>query len=181
MRRFVLATTVVAALAVAAPTFASLQPIERDFGELTFPRLRAGTIKVPVGHSDGRIRVIVRLKQPPLAAVFGRSAKSAADHRLNVASGSSRAYLARLTRLQNAAAAQLERAIPRPRLQQRFKILIDGITASVPYRALPKLVRLRLRQQGLPEPDVHAEHEREPVDHLRRRPSRGARARWATA
>ena len=142
MRRFVLATTVVAALAVAAPTFASLQPIKRDFGELTFPRLRAGTITAPAGHSDGRIRVIVRLKQPPLAAVFGRSAKSASQHRLNVASTSSRAYLARLTRLQNAAAAQLKRAIPAIRLQQRFKILVDGITASVPYRALPRLVRL---------------------------------------
>ena len=142
MRRFVLATTVVAALAVAAPTFASLQPIKRDFGELTFPRLRAGTITAPAGHSDGRIRVIVRLKQAPLAAVFGRSAKSASQHRLNVASTSSRTYLARLTRLQNAAAAQLKRAIPAIRLQQRFKILVDGIAASVPYRELPRLVRL---------------------------------------
>ncbi len=137
MRRFVLATTVVAALAVAAPTFASLQPIKRDFGELTFPRLRAGTITVPAGHSDGRIRVIVRLKQPPLAAVFGRSAKSASQHRLNVASDSSRAYLARLTRLQNAAAAQLKRAIPAIRLQQRFKILSTESRRASPTARCP--------------------------------------------
>ena len=127
MRRFVLATTVVAALAVAAPTFASLQPIKRDFGELTFPRLRAGTITPPAGHRDGRIRVIVRLKQAPLAAVFGRTAKSASQHRLNVASASSRAYMARLTRLQNVAAAQLKRAIPAIQLQERFMVLIDGL------------------------------------------------------
>ena len=82
-----------AALTVAAPSFASLQPIKRDFGELTLPRLRAGTIKVPAGHATGRVRVIVQLKQPPLAAVFARD-KSAAQHRLNVSSGSSRAYLA---------------------------------------------------------------------------------------
>jgi subtilisin family serine protease len=142
LRRFVLVLAVVAALTVAAPTFASLQPIKRDFGELTFPRLRAGTLKVPAGHSDGRVRVIVGLKQPPLAAVFGRSAKSASQHRLNVSSASSRAYLAQLTRLQKAAAARLERAIPSIRLQRRFQILLDGITASVPYRELPKLVRL---------------------------------------
>src|SRR5215218_1332019 len=126
---------------VVAPTFASLQPIKRDFGELTFPRLRAGTIKVPRGHASGRIRVIVQLKQPPLAAVFARD-KSAAQHRLNVSSSSSRAYLAELRRLQNAAAAQLKRAVPAARLQERFRILLDGLTVSVPNRDLPRLVSL---------------------------------------
>ena len=142
MRRFAPLLAVVAALTVVAPTFAKLQPIKRSFGEVTLPRLRAGTLQIPRGHADGRIRVIVRLKQPPLAAVFGQSAKSAGEHRLNVASSSSRAYLARLTSLQNAAAAQLKRAIPTIHLQRRFQVLLDGITVSVPNRSLPRLVRL---------------------------------------
>ena len=142
MRRFAPLLAVVAALTVVAPTFAKLQPIKRSFGEVTLPRLRAGTLQIPRGHADGRIRVIVRLKQPPLAAVFGQSAKTAGEHRLNVASSSSRAYLARLTSLQNAAAAQLQRAIPAIHLQRRFQVLLDGITVSVPNRSLPRLVRL---------------------------------------
>jgi len=142
LRRFVPLLAVVAALTVVAPTFATLQPIRRDFGELTLPRLRAGTVKIPAGHREGRMRVIVRLTQPPLAAVFGQSAKSASVHRLDVGSRSSRAYLAKLRRRQNAVAAQLRRAIPSARLSRRFEILLNGITVSVPARELPKLVRL---------------------------------------
>src|SRR5262249_43836872 len=142
LRRFVPLLAVVAALTAVAPTFAKLQPIKRNFGEVTLPRLRAGTLKIPAGHSDGRVRVIVGLEQPPLPAVFGRSAKRASEHRLNVASASSRAYMAQLTRLQNAAAAQLKMAIPAIQLQRRFQILLDGITVSVPNRSMPRLVRL---------------------------------------
>jgi minor extracellular serine protease Vpr len=142
LRRLVPVFAVLAALASVSPTYAALQPIKRDLGEITLPRLRAGTLRIPAGHAQARLRVIVRLKQPPLAAVFGRSAKSAGSHHLNVASRSSRAYLAELARRQNAAAVQLRRAIPTIRLQRRFRILLDGITASVRYRDLPKLVRL---------------------------------------
>jgi subtilisin family serine protease len=142
LRRLVPFLALVAALTAVAPTAASLQPIRRHVGELTLPRLRAGTIKVPAGHAEGRIRVIVGLRQPPLAAAFAAGRKSAASHHLNVSSGSSRAYLAKLTRLQNAAAAQLKHAIPTIRLQRRFQILLDGITASIRARDLPRLVRL---------------------------------------
>jgi len=142
LRRLVPAIALVAALTSVSPAAASLQPIHRNVGEVTLPRLRAGTIKVPTGHADGRVRVIVRLRQPPLAAVFGRSAKSASSHRLDVSSRSSREYVARLQRLQNAAAAQLRRAIPSARLSRRFQILLDGITVSIRTRDLPRLVRL---------------------------------------
>jgi minor extracellular serine protease Vpr len=143
LRRYLVTfVALVAALTAVLPTAASLQPIRRDFGELTLPRLRAGTIKVPAGHADGRVRVIVRLKQPPLAAVFGRSGKSAISHRLDVSSRSSRAYLAKIRALQSAAAGQLRRAIPSIRLSRRFQILLDGITVSVRTRDLPRLVRI---------------------------------------
>jgi minor extracellular serine protease Vpr len=143
LRRAVFLIAFVAALTAVAPTAASLQPIRRNFGELTLPRLRAGTIKVPAGHADGRLRVIVRLAQPPLAAVFGRSLQAAGrSHQLDVSTRSSRAYLARLERLQNAAAAQLRRAIPSIRFSRRFQVLLNGLTVSVRTRDLPRLVRL---------------------------------------
>jgi len=144
LRRLALLLVVVAALVAAADAGATFQHIRRHFGELTLPRVRAGTIKVPAGHAEGRMRVIVRLRPAPLAAVFGRSLQSAgASHRLNVASRPSRAYLAHLDAVQRRAAAALVRAIPSARISRRFKIVLDGLTVSVPAQQLPKLVRLR--------------------------------------
>jgi len=109
---------------------------------VTLPRVRAGNIVIPKGQADGRVRVIVRLAQAPLAAVYGRSLQAAGhSHRLNVASSASRAYLARLERLQAAAMSQLRHAIPSIRFSRRFQVLLDGITVSVRARDLPKLVR----------------------------------------
>lgn len=143
MRRLALLLALAAALAAASDAGASFQHIRRSFGELTLPRLRAGTVQIPAGHADGRMRVIVRLRPAPLAAVFGRSLQSAGrSHRLNVNTSSSRAYLAHLNTVQNAAAAALERAIPSARVSRRFKVVFDGLTVSVPARQLPKLVRL---------------------------------------
>ncbi len=86
--------------------------------------------------------MVVRLAQPPLAAVFAHSSKTAGTNRLDVSTKSSRAYLARLERLQNAAAAELRRAIPTARVSRRFQVLLDGLTVSVRTRDLPRLVRL---------------------------------------
>ena len=155
MRRFAPLLAVVAALTVVAPTFAKLQPIKRSFGEVTLPRLRAGTLQIPRGHADGRIRVIVRLKQPPLAAVFGQSAKSAGEHRLNVASSSSRAYLARLSSLQNAAAAQLKRAIPTIPPAAALPGPARRHHGERPQPLLAPPRPAAVREQGLPEPHLH--------------------------
>ena len=46
---------------------AAFHPIRRHFGELTIPRLRAGTLQIPSGHKSDRIRVIVTLKPAPLS------------------------------------------------------------------------------------------------------------------
>ena len=104
---------VAAALASALPASAALQPIRRAFGETTMPRVRAGTIRVPAGHASGRIRVVVGLHLPPLAAAYGRTfAAAGAARKLDVASVSSRRYLARVTAAQRRAVAELRRAIP---------------------------------------------------------------------
>ena len=63
---------VVAALVVAVPAAADLRPIDRRAGEIELPRVRTGTVAVPKGHARGRITVVVRLGQPPLAQWTGR-------------------------------------------------------------------------------------------------------------
>src|SRR5207253_2378400 len=145
LRRAIALLVLAAALGAVAPSGAALQPIRRHFGETTVPRLRAGTIRIPSGHETGRVRVIVTLKLPPLAAAFhARELASAAApaQRLDVRSAFSRAYLARVSATQRAAAAELHRSIPSARLSRRFRILLDGLTVSLPARNLPRLVKL---------------------------------------
>ena len=97
---------------------------------------------MPAASQRGWTRVIVRLAAPPLAAwTSDRSLFSAsrAQH-LDVTSASSRAYLAKLARLQDAAAAQVRAAIPSAQFEERFSILLDGITVRLPATLLPKLL-----------------------------------------
>ena len=117
--------------------------MRRTVGGVTVPRVRAGTIKIPAGQADGRLRVIVDLKLPPLAAAWGRTAQASGGTRhLNVASASSRAYLRRVDAEQRIAVARLHRAIPEARIGRRFRILLDGLTVTLPAKRLPQLVRV---------------------------------------
>jgi len=138
LRRRIALSTLAAALVVAAPAAAQLVPIDRH----ALPRLRAGVVQVPRGHARGRVRVIVTLKLPPLAAAFGRSPAAFAGRRLDVATASSRAYLARLDAAQRVAVARLRRAIPEATVSRRFRIVLDGVTVSLPVRRLPRLAAL---------------------------------------
>lgn len=82
------------------------------------------------------------LRLPPLAQ-YGRSLQSGAFARhLDVASSSSRGYLARLDAAQRAAAASLRRAIPEATVSRRFRIVLNGMAVELPARKLPTLVRL---------------------------------------
>ena len=142
---------VLAALATAFPAAAALQPIRRTFGETTLPRVRTGTIDVPAGHRDGRIRVIVGLRPPPLAAAAGRTfAAARASRRLDVDSASSRRYLARIRAAQTRAVAAIRRAIPRSRIEERYQVVLDGFAVDLPVSQLPKLVGLGVAAKVFP-------------------------------
>jgi minor extracellular serine protease Vpr len=129
-----------AALTAVPTSAAALQPVRRD---AEHPRVRAGTIQIPPQHRSGRVRVVVRLAQPPLAAALGSSYTGlAAQRRLNASSAASRAYLARLARSQAAATATLRRAIPEARVSRGFRLLVNGLTVDLPATRLPALARL---------------------------------------
>ena len=146
MRRRIAFLALAAALLAVMPAGAQLVPVDRH----GLPRLHAGVVHVPRGHADGRVRVIVTLKLPPLAAAFGRSPAAFAGRRLNVASASSHAYLARVGVAQRVAVAKLRRAIPEARVSRRFGIVLDGVTVSLPVRRLPRLAGLRFVRKVYP-------------------------------
>ncbi|MFN2468162.1 MAG: hypothetical protein ABR521_08565 [Gaiellaceae bacterium] len=139
MRRLAALPTLLAALALAAPAAGALQPIHREVGGMTLPRVRAGTIQIPPGHASGRVRVIVGLSLPPLA-VQQSSRTSLTGPQLNLASRSSRSYLARLDAQQQAAVTALRRAIPSATVQRRYRVVLDGLAVELPARTLPNLL-----------------------------------------
>jgi subtilisin family serine protease len=135
-----------AALVLALPAAGALQPVRRPTSETgVAPLVRAGLPFVPAGHSSGRVRVVVRLPQPPLAAWSGRTLTSTARSKLNTRSEASRAYLARLDALQSAAAERVTRAIPQAAIQERYRVVFDGFALELPARKLPRLLGLGLR------------------------------------
>jgi subtilisin family serine protease len=147
---------VVAALASTLPAGASLVPIKRTFGDLTIPRVRAGTLTIPRNQASGRVRVIVGLRLAPLAAAYGRTFAAAATHRkLDVTSAASRRYLQRVVTAQNAAAARLLSAIPEARIGRRFQIVLDGLTVSLPATKLPRLAALGFVHKIYPSVRYH--------------------------
>ena len=153
----------VAALASAVPAGARLSPIQRTFGELTIARVHAGHLQIPRNQASGRIRVIVGLPLTPLAAYYGRHlAAYGGARKLNVASASSRRYLARLVAAQQIAARQLRRAIPEARIGRRFQVVLDGLTLSLPATKLPQLARLRFVRKIYPSVRYHLETDASP-------------------
>lgn len=152
MRRFHLFLAVAVALTSTTAASAGLQPVRRSFGELQIPRVRAGKIVVPKAHGKGRVTVIVTLDRPPLAAArYGRALLGAGRAaRLDVRTASSRSYLASLARTQAAAAATIRRAIPQATIGRRLRVILDGLTVTLPVRQLPKLYRLGVAKKVYP-------------------------------
>jgi len=140
----------------AFPAGASLVHIKRTFGDVTVPRVRTGKLTIPRDQASGRVRVIVGLRLPPLAASYRRSfAASRPTRRLDLASESSRRYLARVVASQRVAAGQLLRAIPQARIGRRFQVVLDGLTVSLPVTKLPALARLGFVRKIYPSIQYH--------------------------
>jgi minor extracellular serine protease Vpr len=152
LRRALVLLVLPAALILTASASAKLERIRLPrAGDRVLPRIRHGTIRVPAGHASGRVTVIVDLQAPPLAVAYGHGLDTAGQHRpLNVRSATSRAYLAGLARLQAQAAAQIRRAIPQARIGLRYRIVLDGFSLRLPYRALPTLARLQAVKKVYP-------------------------------
>jgi subtilisin family serine protease len=143
LRRLAL-LTLPALLATATSASAAFIPIRRAQGETTVPRLRAGALTTPAAHTRGRVTVIARLRPAPLAAWNADRALTStrAARRLDATSAASRRYLARIDAAQRVAISALHDAIPRARVYERYRVVLDGFAVSVPARRLPQLARL---------------------------------------
>ena len=142
---------------------AAFQPVRRDLGELTFPRVRAGKLAVTHGK-DSRIRVIVSLKLPPLAQAYGRGLYAAGSaHHLDVRSAAAKAYLRRIDSAQAAAIAQLKRALPDARVSWRYQVVLDGFTVSLPTRQLVQLSKQSFATRVWPSLTYHLALNRSPA------------------
>jgi minor extracellular serine protease Vpr len=151
LRRSTVLIASLAALALTASASAGLQPINRTFGDRTVPRVRLGSIVVPPAGRSERVRVIVGLSLPPLAATHGPGLfGSLSSERLDVDSRSSRAYLARIESAQAAAVRAIRSAIPSARVTRRFQVVLNGITVDLPYRRLPRLGAMPFAAQLYP-------------------------------
>jgi minor extracellular serine protease Vpr len=143
LRRIALLAAAAAALACASAASTALQPIRRPHARDTAPRMWKGPLRIPREHFRGRVRVIARLDLPPLAAAYSEDlAVGGTSRRLDVGSGSSRRYLARLERAQSAAATAIRQAIPGAVVSRRFQVILDGLTVDLPVRRLTKLAEL---------------------------------------
>jgi minor extracellular serine protease Vpr len=138
------------ALTAAASAAASFQPIERRHGEVVIPRVRAGTITVPDAHRKGRITVIVTLSDPPLAAYSRTLAGASSTRRLSTTSSAARAYVAKLTRAQEAATRVLKRAIPSAAVHRNYTVLLNGMAVELPATQLAKAAKLSFTHKLYP-------------------------------
>jgi subtilisin family serine protease len=143
LRRIVLFAAAVAALSCVGAASPALQPLRHGHrGDLVSPQ-RKGPLKVPAAHRRGRVRVIVRLSLPPLAAAYADGLSLGGDARkLDLHTASSRRYVAKLESAQARAAAQISAAIPEAVVQERFQVVLDGLTVELPFRRLDDLAAL---------------------------------------
>jgi minor extracellular serine protease Vpr len=151
-------------LATSAAAAAGLRPIRLpQRGEVTLPRLRHGVIRVPPGHTAGRVTVLVGLRLPPLAARYGPGLQAFGPRRkLDTTSSNSQAYLARLERAQAAAARQIRQAIPKARIFHSYKVILDGFAVRLPYRDLPKLFTVAGVRKVYPSLRYHLDTNKSP-------------------
>lgn len=143
MRGRVICIAALVALLATTGASAALIRIQPRAGEVAVPQVRAGHLWIPPQQSSHRIRVIATLRLPPLAAARGGSFAFAGPfRRLDVQAASSKAYLATLAKAQAVAVAQVKAAIPAARIQERYRILLDGFTVNLPVAKLPTLRKL---------------------------------------
>jgi minor extracellular serine protease Vpr len=96
---------------------------------------------LPANAAPQRVRVVVELPTPPLAARGERGlAQAGTLRRLDTHSQSSRAYVRNLERRQAVVAHQIRSAIPAAAIGRRFTVVLDALTVSLPVTQIPTLL-----------------------------------------
>jgi minor extracellular serine protease Vpr len=103
-------------------------------------------------NRDNRVRVIMTLEDPPLAAATyaRRFAGLGPNAKLNFSNRFSRFYLSSLEAAQAKAIGELRQAIPEARISRRYQVLVNGFAVSVPYERLPDLLDTGIAERVYP-------------------------------
>ena len=153
MRRLALLASLLAAVAITGTASGSLDRTPRDVIEQALLDVRpAPDVPALAKHAGNRVRVIVTLDDPPLAAAtfarrlpgFGSNAK------LNFSSSFSRSYLGRLEAAQAKAIASIREEVPEATVSRRYQVLVNGFAVSVPYARLPDLLEVEAAERVYP-------------------------------
>ncbi|MCI0632506.1 MAG: S8 family serine peptidase [Actinobacteria bacterium] len=143
MRRRAVLVSLLAAVAVTGSASGSLDRTPREVIDQALTKVRpapdySGLAKDP----SNRVRVVVTLDDPPLAAAsFARRLPGfGADVKLNVNTPFSRSYLGLLEAAQAKAIASIKAEIPQARVTRRYQVLVNGFAVSIPYARLPELL-----------------------------------------
>ncbi len=153
MRRLALLVCLLAAVAITGTASGSLDRTPRDVIAQAMQKVRpAPDLSGLTRTADDRVRVIVTLDDPPLAAAtFARRLPGlGADVKLNVASSFSRSYLGKLEAAQAKAIASIREEVPQATVSRRYQVLVNGFAVSVPYARLPDLLEVEVANRVYP-------------------------------
>jgi len=145
VRRLALLATLVTVVVLSGTATGAAGPTPESVVANALQKVRHGPALSPRARgAGGRMRVIVTLEDPPLAAAANARQLSGlgVNRRLDVAGSFSRSYLAGLAAAQARAIAAVRSAIPEARVSRRYRILLNGFAVSVPYARLPELLEL---------------------------------------
>ncbi len=165
MRRLALLFSLVAVVATTGTAAGSVDRTPKSVVEQALLKVRpAPDLAIARPTRGNRVRVIMELEDPPLAAAtYARGlAGLGVRQKLNMRSAFSRTYLSTLEAEQARAIADLHDAMPDALVSRRYQVLVNGFAVSVPYARLPKLLDTRIATKVYPSYSYHLNLNRGP-------------------
>jgi minor extracellular serine protease Vpr len=153
LRRLAFLVSLLVAIAVTGSAAGSLGRTPQDVIAQAKLKVRPAPDLAATERTAGnRVRVIVTLEDPPLAAAFSarRFPGVGPNVRLNVRSAFARSYLETLQAEQTRAIASIREAIPEAVVSRRYQVLVNGFAVSVPYERLPELMEVDAAERVYP-------------------------------
>jgi minor extracellular serine protease Vpr len=165
VRRLALLASLVAVVAGTGTAAGSVGRTPKSVVEHALLKVRPAPDLTRVSHVRGnRVRVIMELENPPLAAAtYARGlAGLGVRQKLNMRSAFSRSYVSALEAQQARAIADLHRVLPDAIVSRRYQVLVNGFAVSVPYARLPQLLDTGIATKVYPSYSYHLNLNRGP-------------------
>ena len=166
MRRLALLASFLLVVAGAGSAAGSVDRTPRSVvdGALLEVRPAPDLTKIARPLRGNRVRVIMELEDPPLAAAtYARGLDGlGVRHKLNFRSTFSRSYLSSLEAAQAQAIVKLHRLMPDAIVSRRYEVLVNGFAVSVPYARLPTLLETGIASKVYPSYSYHLNLNRGP-------------------